>query len=166
MTDLPRIWPCFSFIEVRKTKKKIFSVRVHRLHIQQNWVQVLQVYIYIYTIFTNKIFPHILTFISGYIWQILKNWWQNYSSSNLQAVCANRIFLTQCVQELFNFEWNISISLLPFHTIFNQYHFTLFWITSKQIELDRCGLRSLLANSKGFIYVTYFSMIRGVSLEL
>ena len=39
-------------------------------------------------------------------------------------------------------------------------------INSKRIELDRCGFRSPLANSKDFIYVTYFIMICWVSLEL
>ena len=50
--------------------------------------------------------------------------------------------------------------------IFEFYHFTIFKITSKRIELERCGLRRQLVNLKGYIYVTNFFMICWVSLEL
>ena len=84
----------------------------------------------------------------------------------MQAIYENRIFLTQRIQKLFNFEWNILISLLPFHTILKHYHFPLFLITSKQVELGWCRLHRVLANLKGFIYVTDFSMIRWVSFRV
>ena len=40
------------------------------------------------------------------------------------------------------------------------------WITFERIELERCGLRRLLANLKGVIYVTNFSKIPWVSVVL
>ena len=68
-----------------------------------------------YTIFAKKIFTHVLTNISGYTVLIFKkNWWPNLSPSNLQAIYTNCISPSQFVQKLFNFEWNCSISLLPF----------------------------------------------------
>ena len=117
----------------------------------------------------SKIFPHTLIYISGYIWPIRKRLVLNESASNLQAIYANRISLTQCVQKLFNFEWNVSISLphgphhlltIPTHCFFN--YFWTGW--ARQVQFAR--LRRLLANLKGFSYVTYFSMIRWVSLQL
>ena len=53
----------------------------------------------------------------------------------------------------------LQIRLCHFYTNFDWDHFTVFWISSKLIELDRCCLRCLLANLKGFILVTDFSMI-------
>ena len=148
----------------------------------------------------------------------------------MQEIGANRISLALSVQKLFNFDWNTSISLLPFlhnlliymffwfiiiketdtykstqnykllrrrktisgamhndkvlilnrtihkrkkwleiqnkytpahwednvpcdvyMNLFFWYHFTLFFITCKRVELDRCGVRCLLANSESFI---------------
>ena len=46
--------------------------------------------------------------------------------------------------------------LLPFLHSLRVMTYYFFQIISKPIELDRCELRGLLANVKGFIYVTNF----------
>ena len=70
-----------------------------------------------------------------------KNWWQKWSSSNLQAIYANRILLSQWVQKLSYFEWNHSfwrfLNLIFFTVRLNHQKidnsFVFWWIDKKLV---------------------------------
>ena len=107
------------------------------------------------TILEIEIFTHVLTYISGYISLIFKRPVTKLKPFKFASNLKNHISLT-AFKSFFTLNGIFQFCFYHLYTIFKWYHFILHWITYKCIEIDKCDLRRLLANLKGFNYVTNF----------